>query len=89
MSICSGERAKPWPFVATTGSCSGSWTSIGYIKLNQDLGEQKDQSAAQSALFRRLKEALAGWESELIPPRCSPASIEDFELDGIKMKLKV
>jgi arylsulfatase A-like enzyme len=57
--------------------------------LNQDLGEQKDQVAAQSAIFKRLKEALAGWESELIPPRWSPASVVDVEQDGIKMKLKV
>lgn len=73
----------------------GDWKLFRYLdqyrlyNLKEDLGEQKDQRSAQPAIFKRLQEVLSGWESELIPPRWSPASIVDFELDGVKMKLKV
>jgi arylsulfatase A-like enzyme len=56
--------------------------------LREDLGEQKDQSAAQPVVFKRLKEALSAWESELIPPLWAPAGQTTVELDGLKMELK-
>ena len=100
MTTIKGKKGVPheylfWRSGEALAIRNGDWKLLRYLdqyrlyNLKEDLGEQKDQSAAQPAIFKRLKEALSAWESELITPLWSPASMVDFELDGLKMKLKV
>jgi arylsulfatase A-like enzyme len=74
---------------------NGDWKLFQYLdkswlyNLKQDLGEQKDQSAIQPFLVKRLKDALSAWKSELVPPLWPPRGNINIEVDGIKMDLKL